>query len=92
MSDEKKHPVPSRPSGESPAVQNYRAKMESIADGATTASLAELDSALEQFLKDSSDPPPDTLPEGTPPVCEVDCYSSAACALGTKGCTRSHEE
>lgn len=91
MPDEKK-PVPSRPSGESPAVKTYRAKMESIADGETAASLADLDASLEQFLKDSSEPPPDTLPEGIPPVCEVDPASAAMCVLGTRGCTRLHEE
>lgn len=94
MPESKKSPQPPPPksSGEHPAVKSYRAKMESIVDGETTSNLADLDAALEQFLKESSEPPPDTLPEGIPPVCEVYPLSSAMCALGTKGCARRHEE
>jgi len=48
-----KTPKPPRSgrSGEHPAVRAYRAKLESIAEGAA-APLGELDRALRQFLED----------------------------------------
>lgn len=82
-------PKPTR-SGEHPAVQKMRAKMESISDeeGMTAHALLDLDAKLESFLEEarSVHPPPATQ---TP--CEVNPVLSCVCSRGTKSCDVAHE-
>ena len=62
-----KHPASKGPkSGEHPSVQKYRAKIESIDEGATTAT-NKLDQMLEEFLIDLRTPVPTGPPTPTPP-------------------------
>lgn len=49
-------------SGEHPAVQAYRAKLESIDEGITAAK-ADLDRKLEEFMHDMKTPVPTVPPE-----------------------------
>lgn len=49
--------APTAKSGQHPAVQAYRAKLESIDNGATAATV-ELDRELDQFLRDLRTPVP----------------------------------
>ena len=56
MSITKPPPAPRTKSGQHPAVQAFRAKLESIADG--DEKRAELDHELEEFLKDLKTPLP----------------------------------
>lgn len=56
-------------SGEHEAVQSYRAKLDSIVDGAGE-DLAELDRKLQEYLDSDAPPPPEGAPKkpkGTPP-------------------------
>jgi hypothetical protein len=61
----KRPPKPAR-SGEHPAVQAYRKKLDSVDEGVTAAT-GELDRALEQFLTDLKTPvPPKPEPASKP--------------------------
>lgn len=54
----------SKPSGEHPAVQTYRKKLESIADNPAPS---QLDQELTEYLKQVKTPIPPPLGEGLPP-------------------------
>jgi hypothetical protein len=61
-------PSPTAKSGQHPAVQAYRAKLESISEGSAVAAVSELDSQLEEFLRDlrTPIPPPPTSKKKDP--------------------------
>jgi hypothetical protein len=55
-------PRSARPSGEHPAVRAYRAKLDSVAEGAAKAK-SKLDRELQQFLTDLKTPVPSEPPQ-----------------------------